>query len=205
MKTLREVQIHLQQIYYILQENLAWKSYRDQLHGCVDNLIRMVCDIKGTQCGSDTDDQTPCGVEGPVRDLVDQFDLRITQCVRDQLTRDQEEHSVIIIIDDNMYYSSMRYKYYQLARKCQYHYTNMRYKYYQLARKCQYHYTNMRYKYYQLARKCQYHYTNMRYKYYQLARKCQYHYTNMRYKYYQLARKCQYHFGIEFYIFIPPD
>ena len=105
----------------------------------MDNLIRLVCDIKGAQCDSDADDQTPCGVEGPVGDLVEQFDLRITQCVRDQLTKDQEERSVIIIIDDNMYYCSMRYKYYQLARKCQYHYTNMRYKYYQLARKCQYH------------------------------------------------------------------
>ena len=30
----------------------------------------------------------------------------------------RKDGSIVILIDDNMYYGSMRYKYYQLARKC---------------------------------------------------------------------------------------
>ena len=30
----------------------------------------------------------------------------------------REDGTIVILIDDNMYYGSMRHKYYQLARKC---------------------------------------------------------------------------------------
>ena len=31
-----------------------------------------------------------------------------------------DKRNIVYIIDDNMYYRSMRYEYYQLARKCEY-------------------------------------------------------------------------------------
>ena len=38
-----------------------------------------------------------------------------TDLFRDGITRDDK---YVIIVDDNMYYRSMRYEYYQVARKC---------------------------------------------------------------------------------------
>lgn len=82
----------------------AWKEYRENIQNAVDNLVR---DLKNETEASET---LTTGAEN--KDChFESFQMFLKNM------RHQESGKVVILIDDNMYYSSMRYKYYQLTRK----------------------------------------------------------------------------------------
>lgn len=83
----------------------AWKECRENIQNAVDNLVR---ELKNETEASET---LTIGAEN--KDChFESFQMFL------QNMRHQESGKVVILIDDNMYYSSMRYKYYQLTRKC---------------------------------------------------------------------------------------
>lgn len=82
----------------------AWKECRENIQNAVDNLVR---ELKNETEASET---LSTGAEN--KDChFESFQMFL------QNMRHQESGKVVILIDDNMYYSSMRYKYYQLTRK----------------------------------------------------------------------------------------
>lgn len=91
----------------------AWKECREIIQNAVDNLVGHLNNK------SETSDTLSTGVEN--KDChFESFQMFL------QNMRHRECGSVVILIDDNMYYSSMRYKYFQLTRKhsisfCQVH------------------------------------------------------------------------------------
>lgn len=91
----------------------AWKECRENIHNAVDNLVR---ELKNE---TETSGTFTTGTEN--KDChFESFQMFL------QNMRHKESGRVVILIDDNMYYSSMRYKYYQLTRKysisfCQVH------------------------------------------------------------------------------------
>lgn len=91
----------------------AWKECRENIQNAVDNLVR---ELKNETEASET---FTTGAENKEYHF-ESFQMFL------QNTRHRESGIVVILIDDNMYYSSMRYKYYQLTRKhsisfCQVH------------------------------------------------------------------------------------
>lgn len=91
----------------------AWKECRENIQNAVDNLVR---ELKNETEASET---FTTGAENKEYHF-ESFQMFL------QNTRHRESGKVVILIDDNMYYSSMRYKYYQLTRKhsisfCQVH------------------------------------------------------------------------------------
>lgn len=82
----------------------AWKECRENIQNAVDNLVR---ELKNETEASET---LSTGAEN--KDChFESFQMFL------QNMRHRESGKVVILIDDNMYYSSMRYKYYQLTRK----------------------------------------------------------------------------------------
>lgn len=83
----------------------AWKECRENIQNAVDNLVR---ELKNETEASET---LTIGAEN--KDChFESFQMFL------QNMRHRESGKVVILMDDNMYYSSMRYKYYQLTRKC---------------------------------------------------------------------------------------
>lgn len=80
------------------QNNSQWKEARRDIVSYVKNLISY---LKGLE----------------QHNIANSFEVS----VRDELlkiTQNEKRRRVYVIIDDNMYYRSMRYEYYQLARSC---------------------------------------------------------------------------------------
>lgn len=105
---------HLEKILILSdsQQQSNWKRYRAGIVKCVDNLIQAI--KKGNQSSD-------------IRLSLDfQLEKEVTEALWEKFTTLLKESSVLeirdsdtvyIMIDDNMYYSSMRYNFYQLARK----------------------------------------------------------------------------------------
>ena len=108
---------------------------RTQILRNVDNLVAgITCGSITTECTDAEDRPDPWGdnrtsqndtfmdeaplydikLEGFKNEIDEKFNI-ITKYVSLEHTR-----PLVFIIDDNMYYRSMRYQYYQLARKCKY-------------------------------------------------------------------------------------
>ncbi|XP_053406856.1 L-seryl-tRNA(Sec) kinase-like [Mercenaria mercenaria] len=88
-----------------------WKSYRADIVKCVDSLIES---IKKTQHSTETYCITNVSPEEISEELWEKFIYMITDS---NSWGEMDGRTVYIVIDDNMYYRSMRYSYYQLARK----------------------------------------------------------------------------------------
>lgn len=113
--------VHQITILSILQMPNAWKECRENIHNAVDNLVR---ELKNE---TETSGTFTTGTEN--KDChFESFQMFL------QNMRHKESGRVVILIDDNMYYSSMRYKYYQLTRKCKllpgHHFTKRSYNFY---------------------------------------------------------------------------
>lgn len=99
----------------------AWKECRENIQNAVDNLVR---ELKNETEASET---FTTGAENKEYHF-ESFQMFL------QNTRHRESGIVVILIDDNMYYSSMRYKYYQLTRNRKplpgHHFTKRSYDFY---------------------------------------------------------------------------
>lgn len=100
----------------------AWKQYREQITSCVDVLLLHLLKFYHDCTTNIQTEPKPKNVEDKL------WDTFVAMVIHDLHTLDKghEGHGICIVIDDNMYYRSMRYTYYQLARKyevgfCQVH------------------------------------------------------------------------------------
>ncbi|XP_056006451.1 L-seryl-tRNA(Sec) kinase-like isoform X2 [Ostrea edulis] len=89
----------------------AWKSHREKVQNAVESLIQTL-KPSSEMTEPITNDNSDCHSKSFGEFLWEM--------------RGREDGSVVIVIDDNMYYTSMRYKFYQLTRKyrvgyCQVH------------------------------------------------------------------------------------
>ncbi|KAL3863645.1 hypothetical protein ACJMK2_005393 [Sinanodonta woodiana] len=98
----------------VVDENLVaspWKQFREDILCCVDTLVNhLVSDLTAS---SKRDILNT--IRKPVHvneEIWHGFMASIVSCLVDDWTK-----PVLIVIDDNMYYRSMRYQYYQIARK----------------------------------------------------------------------------------------
>ncbi|XP_071169295.1 L-seryl-tRNA(Sec) kinase-like isoform X1 [Mytilus edulis] len=87
----------------------TWKEYREEIAFCIDYLVNKEISLANLT-------KPPPGVN-------DALWGKFYAIVRRQIT---SAESVVIVLDDNMYYTSMRHKYFQIARKytcgfCQLH------------------------------------------------------------------------------------
>ncbi|XP_033757140.1 L-seryl-tRNA(Sec) kinase-like [Pecten maximus] len=97
----------------------VWKTSREKIINCVESLV---------ECLSSSDRQLT-NVDKPIDDdaLWDRFcDVVEIQGAGFTDSKGDNSRLYVLVIDDNMYYRSMRYKYFQLARKyeqgfCQVH------------------------------------------------------------------------------------
>ncbi|XP_021378688.1 L-seryl-tRNA(Sec) kinase-like isoform X3 [Mizuhopecten yessoensis] len=97
---------------------LEWKESREKIITCVESLVRgLLSNIQLKNMDKPIDDDA----------LWERFcDVIQTQEDSFTETKGDKSRSYVVVIDDNMYYRSMRYKYFQLARKyeqgfCQVH------------------------------------------------------------------------------------
>ena len=100
-----------------LQTNSQWKDFRRKIVRCIEKSIR---DIKWRP-----EEQREVGAERKSHDQWEPPDEKlwqqyttVTGCghlFHDGINKDTK---FVILVDDNMYYRSMRYEYYQLAREC---------------------------------------------------------------------------------------
>ncbi|KAG7256438.1 hypothetical protein CRUP_002867 [Coryphaenoides rupestris] len=89
------------------QAQTDWKLCRQSLLQCIENFLR--------------DPRVPSDPPDPGRVNDDAW----RRCIRDALLGEEEEATeevqpspMLLLLDDNFYYPSMRYEVYQLARKC---------------------------------------------------------------------------------------
>lgn len=98
----------------------SWRRYRDEVVSCVDSLLSVI------SIHSSTDIILALQTEQAPQNVTPDLWFKFLLIVKDEFSQGFEGKKVCIIIDDNMYYRSMRYQYYQLARKyslgfCQVH------------------------------------------------------------------------------------
>ena len=86
-----------------------WKKYRQSIHSCVDLLISKLS--KSYDKSIQPNPDTTCGTGELWGRLVQRNSL-------EGILGGDDKRRMCVVIDDNMYYRSMRYSYFQLARKC---------------------------------------------------------------------------------------
>lgn len=90
--------------FFLFQEK--WKDYRKAILNSIEDQITIYS--KQYEC---------CESQAPP-ELQEKFN-RLILDTKESVTFDSGENDMLVfIIDDNMYYSGMRYEFYQLARKC---------------------------------------------------------------------------------------
>ena len=96
-----------------------WKRYRNDILECVDVIVHFTKANRTKHSDpinlANLLDQC-CKPEHVRQELWDRFVTMTSQ----HTGTATEEDIICFVIDDNMYYRSMRHKYYQLARKCMY-------------------------------------------------------------------------------------
>ncbi|XP_038071333.1 L-seryl-tRNA(Sec) kinase-like [Patiria miniata] len=93
-----------------------WKAYRQEILRCVDGILARLKSNKtldATTVVDELQDISQCGRE---------VWSKILTLIQDQINAKKEQNprrtsSVVLFIDDNMYYRSMRHEYYQVAKK----------------------------------------------------------------------------------------
>ncbi|XP_063963225.1 L-seryl-tRNA(Sec) kinase-like [Lytechinus pictus] len=105
-----------------VQQHTLWKEYRRQIIECLDFIIGEVMQKQRTLLQVITNLQIGNGI--PSSDVQDisavqrEVWMKMADCLSGEAVQgNDKEHCVIILIDDNMFYRSMRYNLYQLARK----------------------------------------------------------------------------------------
>ena len=89
-----------------------WKHYRKVILRCVDSLLGRLC---GHMLHGTDDDLSEMSADVIFNNISPVFSK-----LYDGLNTSEKHEAVVLVIDDNMYYSSMRFQVYQLARKCLY-------------------------------------------------------------------------------------
>ena len=92
----------------MFQELSKWKKYRKEILQCVAKHIKDCCLEENETLKKSVQ-------ESPDEEIWNTFCKAIGREAEGNLA---ESKDMVYIIDDNMYYRSMRYEYYQLARKC---------------------------------------------------------------------------------------
>jgi len=87
-----------------------WKLYRKVILRCLDSFL-------GCLCGQTLHGTVDILSEMSTDVMYNQISPVFSQ-LYDNLNSSKRHGAVVLVIDDNMYYSSMRYQVYQLARKC---------------------------------------------------------------------------------------
>ena len=82
---------------------MQWKLHRRTINRCLDQLLSRLLST-ASSCDANNDDPDPTGVPK----VFDELTKHLDTC-----------RPVILMLDDNMYYASMRYEIFQLARKCE--------------------------------------------------------------------------------------
>ena len=85
-----------------------WKIYRKEIFCCVICLVEYL---------TGKDFSTPFKLN---RSDFDDLHVLFSDMVLEVMSGNSLGQNQMVIIDDNMYYQSMRYEYFQLARKCTY-------------------------------------------------------------------------------------
>lgn len=88
-----------------------WKLHRQTVVKCLDQLLARILLMNPV----DTDGAESIQDAG-VQQVMNNF-AKLTQGLD---SVDLASQQIVIVLDDNMYYASMRYEIYQLARKCTY-------------------------------------------------------------------------------------
>jgi len=88
-----------------------WKLYRRAILRCIDELIGW---LYGQSLHGSVNDVSEMST-----DVIYKKISLVFSKLYDSLNTAKEHRVVILLIDDNMYYASMRYQLYQLARKCE--------------------------------------------------------------------------------------
>ena len=86
-----------------------WKLYREEIVACIDSILEHHC---GSSCA--------CPAVSKPQSVGDELWVKFEECCALSLhdkPPTEAGRPLVIIIDDNMYYRSMRYQYYHLARK----------------------------------------------------------------------------------------
>ena len=109
-----------------LQSSTTWKKYREEIHSSVNQLMNGLMNINtlsqnclkemNTSIESTSKQSVICKeVATKFQDLLDKQNggRRCGEKGAEKGCR------FILVLDDNMFYRSMRYEYYQLARKCE--------------------------------------------------------------------------------------
>lgn len=87
-----------------------WKLYRKAILRCLDSLLGRFCNHTSEAADDCVCDESSDVIYSSVSTVFAKY--------HDSLNADKQCGPAVLIIDDNMYYASMRYQIYQLARKC---------------------------------------------------------------------------------------
>jgi len=88
-----------------------WKLYRKAILRCIDGFLARLC---GQSLHETVDDVSEMSTDVLHNNISPVFSK-----LYDALCTTQRHGADILMIDDNMYYASMRYQLYQMARKCE--------------------------------------------------------------------------------------
>ena len=88
-----------------------WKLYRKAILRCIDGFLENLC---GQTMHDMVDDMPEKSTDVMYNNILPVFS-KLYDCLRTT----QRHGAVILVIDDNMYYASMRYQLCQLARRCE--------------------------------------------------------------------------------------
>ena len=90
-------------VFFLFQSQQKWKEYREELVLCIDQLLFL-------------DTLLLDKFRKPFAGVSDAIWEKFCEILKNQL-KVKPVNFIAIVIDDNMYYTSMRHRYYQLARK----------------------------------------------------------------------------------------
>ncbi|XP_003724051.2 L-seryl-tRNA(Sec) kinase [Strongylocentrotus purpuratus] len=108
---------------YRTQKHSLWKEYRHQIVKCLDFIVGELTEkdrtlhqiITDLQCGNAI---STTNVNQDISAVQREVWLKVVGCLSEAAARvNGGESNLIFLIDDNMFYRSMRYNLYQLARK----------------------------------------------------------------------------------------
>ena len=88
-----------------------WKLYRKAILRCIDRFLARLC--------GQPSHETVDGMSEMSIDVIHNNTSALFSKLYDALCTACGHGTDVLVIDDNMYYASMRYQLYQLARKCE--------------------------------------------------------------------------------------
>ena len=89
---------------------MQWKLYRKAILRCINKLLGCLCDQPVNETVHDVSEVSTDDIYNKISPVFSEL--------YDSLCTTTSHGAVVLVIDDNMYYASMRYQLYQLARRC---------------------------------------------------------------------------------------